>query len=82
MEIFHENIRWNCSLTRSDFREFIGGLIISACNVVELKAVKLILKAPYLLTVGLHLGITAARALHDLVDHELRVTSNVKVSDP
>jgi hypothetical protein len=50
--------------------------------VVELEAVKPVLKASYLLTVGLHLGITAARALHDLVDHELRVTSNVKVSDP
>jgi hypothetical protein len=23
-----------------------------------------------------------ARALHDLVDHELRVTSNIEVSDP
>jgi hypothetical protein len=50
--------------------------------VVELKAVKLVLKAPYLYTVGLHLGITAARALHDLVDYELRVTSNIEVSDP
>jgi hypothetical protein len=50
--------------------------------VVELEAVKLVFKAPYLLIVGLHLRIMAARALHDLVDHELRVTSNVEVSDP
>jgi hypothetical protein len=82
MEIFRENVRWNCSSTRSDFCEFIGGLIISTCDVVELEAMKLVLKAPYLLTVGLHLGITAAQALHDLVDHELRVTLNIKVSDP
>jgi hypothetical protein len=82
MEIFHEDVRWNCNSTRSDFCEFIGGLIISACNVVELKVVKLVLKATYLITVGLHLGIMAAQALHDLVDHELRVTSNVEVSDP
>jgi hypothetical protein len=60
MEISRENIKWNCSLTRSNFREFIGGFIISACNVVELEAVKLVLKASYLPTVGLHLGITAA----------------------
>jgi hypothetical protein len=60
MEISRENVRWNCSLTRSDFHEFIGGFIISACNVVELEAVKLVLKAPYLLTVGLHLGIMVA----------------------
>jgi hypothetical protein len=50
--------------------------------VVKLEAVKLVLKALYLLTVGLHLGITSARALHDLVNHELRVTSNVEVLDP
>jgi hypothetical protein len=82
MEISRENVRWNCGSTRSNFREFIGGLIIPACNVVELEAVELVLKAPYLLAVGLHLGITATRALHDLVNHELRVTSNVEVPDP
>jgi hypothetical protein len=82
MEISRENIRWNYGSTRSNFCEFIGGLIIPACNVVELEVVELVLKAPYLLTVGLHLGITAARALHDLVNHELRVTSNVEVPDP
>jgi hypothetical protein len=52
------------------------------CDVVELEAVKLVLEAPHLLAVGFHLGITAARALHDLIDHELGVASNVKVSDP
>jgi hypothetical protein len=50
--------------------------------VIELEAVKLVFKAPYFFTVGLHLGITTTRALHDLVDHELRVTSNIEVSDP
>jgi hypothetical protein len=60
MEISRENVKWNCGSTRSDFHEFIGGLIIPACNVVKLEAVKLVLKAPYLLTVGLHLGIMAA----------------------
>jgi hypothetical protein len=50
--------------------------------VVELEAMKLVLKAPYLFTVGFHLGVTAARALHDLIDHELGVISNIEVSDP
>jgi hypothetical protein len=50
--------------------------------VVKLEVVELVLKASYLLTVGLYLGITAAQALHDMVDHELRVTSNVEVLDP
>jgi hypothetical protein len=82
MEISYKNVRWDRSSTRSDFCEFIGGLIIPACNVVELEAMKLVFKVPYLLTVGLHLGIMVARALHDLVDHKLRVTSNIEVSDP
>jgi hypothetical protein len=50
--------------------------------VVELKAVKFVLKASYIFIVGLHLGIVAAQALYDLVDYELRVTSNIEVSDP
>jgi hypothetical protein len=82
MEIFRENVRWNCSLTGSNFCKFIGGLIIPACDVVELEDVKLVFKASYLLILGLHLGITAARALHDLVDYELGVTSNIEVPDP
>jgi hypothetical protein len=44
--------------------------------------VKLVFKALYLHTVGLYLGITVARALHDLVDYELGVTSNIEVLDP
>jgi hypothetical protein len=60
MEIPHKNVRWNCGSTRSDFHEFIGNFIISACNVVELEAVKLVLKASYLLAVGFHLGVMAA----------------------
>jgi hypothetical protein len=59
MEIFRENVRWNGSSTGSNFYEFIGSLIIPACNVVELEAVKLVFKVSHLLTVGLHLGITA-----------------------
>jgi hypothetical protein len=60
MEIPRENVRWICGSIRSDFYEFIGNFIISVCNVVELEAVKLVLKAPYLLVVGFHLGVTAA----------------------
>jgi hypothetical protein len=60
MEIPRENVRWNYGLTRHDFREFIGSFIISTCNMVELEAVKLVLKAPYLLAVGFHLGVTVA----------------------
>jgi hypothetical protein len=82
VEVSHENVWWNRGSTGCDFCEFICGLIIPACDVVEFEAVKLVLKALYLFTVGFHLGVMAARSLHDLIDHELRVTSNVEVSDP
>jgi hypothetical protein len=72
VEVSRENAWWNRSSTGRDFREFICGLIIPACDVVELEAVKLVF----------HRGVWAARALHDLVDHELGVASNVEVSDP
>jgi hypothetical protein len=60
MEIPRENVRWNRGSTRHDFDEFIGSFIISTCNVVELEAMELVLKAPYLLIVGFHLGIMIA----------------------
>jgi hypothetical protein len=82
VEISCENVWWNHSSIGRDFRQFIGDLVIPACDVVELKAVKLVFKAPYLFTVGFHLEITVARVLHDLVNYELRITSNIEVSDP
>jgi hypothetical protein len=52
------------------------------CDVVEFKTVKLVLEPPYFFTVGFHLGVTTAQALHDLINHELGVTSNIEVLDP
>jgi hypothetical protein len=60
MEIPCKNVRWNRGSIKRDFCEFIGGFIISVCNVVELEAMDFFLKAPHLLTVGFHLGIMAA----------------------
>jgi hypothetical protein len=47
-------------LTRRDFRKFVCSLIVSACDVVELEAMELVLEASYLFTVGFHLRIMAA----------------------
>jgi hypothetical protein len=60
MEIPRENVRWNYGSTRRNFREFIGSFIISACNVVELEAVELVLKASYLLAVGFHGSLSSS----------------------
>jgi hypothetical protein len=49
--------------------------------MIELDAVELVLEGPHGLAVGLHLVIMAARVLHDLIDHELRVPSHVEALD-
>jgi hypothetical protein len=82
VEVSRENVWWKRGSTGRDFHEFIYSLIIPACDVVEFETVKLVLKAPFLFTVGFHLGVMATRALHDLIDHELGVTSNIEVLDP
>jgi hypothetical protein len=59
MKVPRENVRWNRGSTRHDFHEFVGSLIVSPCDVIELEAVEFVLKALHFLTVGFHLKIVA-----------------------
>jgi hypothetical protein len=49
--------------------------------MVELDAVELVFEGPHGLAIGLHLVVVAARVLHDLIDHELRVPAHVEALD-
>jgi hypothetical protein len=49
--------------------------------VIELYAIEFILKGAHGVAVCHHLVIVAARILHDLVDHELRVSPHVEALD-
>jgi hypothetical protein len=49
--------------------------------MVLLDAVELVLEGSHGFAVGLHLVVMAARALHDLIDYELRVPPHVKALD-
>jgi hypothetical protein len=49
--------------------------------VIDLDAVKLILERAHGVATSLHLFIVVACVLHDLVDYELRVPSNVEALD-
>jgi hypothetical protein len=49
--------------------------------MVKLYAVELVLEGPYDIAVRFHLVVVTARVLHDLVDHELRVSPNVAALD-
>jgi hypothetical protein len=49
--------------------------------VVEFYTVELVLEGPHDLAVCFHLVIMTARILHDLVDHDLRVSPHVEAFD-
>jgi hypothetical protein len=49
--------------------------------VIELDVVELVFEGSYGVAVGLHLVIVTTHILHDLVDHELRVSPDVEVFD-
>jgi hypothetical protein len=44
-------------------------------------AVELVLEGPHGFAIRLHLVVVIARVLHDLVDHELRVSPHVEALD-
>jgi hypothetical protein len=60
MKVPRENIRWNHGLIGCDFCEFVGSLIVSSHDMIELEAVELVFKASHLLAVGFHLRIMVA----------------------
>ena len=66
---------------RRCLRQRVGHLVETPWNVVELKAVKLVLQLVDFLVVCSHLGAVAARLLHDLVDDQLGVTPDVEAPD-
>jgi hypothetical protein len=49
--------------------------------VIELDAVEFVLEGTHSVAVCLHLLVVATRVLHDLVNHELRVSPDVEVFD-
>jgi hypothetical protein len=49
--------------------------------VIELDAIKFVLEGTHGVAIGLHLVVVATRVLHDLVNHELRVSPDVEAFD-
>ena len=63
------------------FRKRVGCFIEAPWDVTELKAIEFVLQPSDFLAVRSHLGIVAARLLHDLVDDQLGVVPDVEVSN-
>jgi hypothetical protein len=77
-----KNVRGNSDSPRRDFGELVRLFVVLARHVVKFYVVELVLEGSHSLAVRLHLVVVAARVLHDLVDHELRVSSHVDALDP
>ena len=66
---------------RCCFRKHVGYFVEAPWDVIEFKAVEYVLQLSDFLAVRLHLGVVAARLLHDLVDDQLGVAPDVEASD-
>jgi hypothetical protein len=82
MQVSGEDVRGNRCSPRGYFCQLVRSLVVVPGDVVELEPVELVLQAPNLIAVGLHLRAAAVGVLHDLVDDELRVTASIEASDP
>ena len=81
MLVTGEDARWHQLSIGCYFCKRIGHLVEVSWDVIEFEAVELVLQPSNLLAVRNHLGIMAARLLHDLVDDQLRVALDVEASD-
>jgi hypothetical protein len=62
--------------------EGVGCLIVSSEDMVELEAVELLLQVSNLLEVCSHEWVTIVWLSHNLIDDELRVSTDVKLLNP
>ena len=81
MLVAGEDTRWHRLSVGCCFRKRVGHLIEAPRDVIELEAVELVLQPVNFLIVCSHLGFVAVRLLHDLVDDQLGISSNVEASD-
>ena len=81
MLVAGEDARWHWLLAGRRFCQHVSRLVETPQNVVELEAVEFVLQLVDFSIICSHLGIMAARLLHDLVDDQLGATPNVEASD-
>jgi hypothetical protein len=82
MYVSGEDVRGNCCPPRGYFSQLIRSFVVQLSKVVELEPVELVLQAPNLVAVGLHLPVAAVGVLHDLINDKLRVATSVEAPNP
>ena len=81
MLITGKDASWDWLSAGCCFRKCVGCFVEAPWDVIEFEAVEFVLYPSDLLAVCNHLGIVAAGLLHDLVDDQLGVASDVEASD-
>jgi hypothetical protein len=82
MQIASEDASGSRCLIGRQLCELVRCLVRPSGNMVELEAIKLIFQEADRLAVCRHLRFVIARLFHDLVYDQLRVTSDIELSDP
>ena len=80
MLIAGEHTRWHQLSTRRGSCKCVGRLIEAPWDVIEFEAVEFVLQPLDLLAVCSHLGVVAARLLHDSADDQLGVTLDAQLN--
>ena len=78
MEIVDEDPTWGWIPPGGQFCEKIDGIIILSGDVMQLNSLEFVLDLAHHLVVCRHEGAFAGGLLHDMVDDQLRVTTNVE----
>ena len=81
MLVAGEDTRWHRLSTERCFCKRVGRLIEAPWDVIEFEAIEFVLQSSDFLAVRSHVGVVATRLLHDLVDDQLGVASDVEASD-
>jgi hypothetical protein len=69
-------------MARPESGEDLGHLVVSSEDMVRLKPIKFLLQLPNLLSECSHARVTTVRLSHNLIDDELRVSTDVKPLNP
>ena len=81
MLVADEDAHWYWFSTGHRLRKCVSRLVEAPWDVIEFEAIELVLQLADFLAVSSHLGVVVAGLLHDLVDDQLGVTSDVEASD-
>ena len=78
MDVIDEDSAWGRIPPGGQFCEEIGGIVVLSGDVMQLDSWEFVLELAHLLAVCCHEGDFIGGLLHDLIDDQLRVTTNVE----